>query len=150
VDKAHVYLVVVTALAVYFVGVSLMTTQVSYPMYASVPKEAFVAYHARYNRRIRAVIIAPGFPAFLAWAVFPFLRPDTVPAWAALLVAAGGVTALATTFGGAIPAHVRLQRDGFTPSAYRRLRTADAIRTAGCLLSAAALIGCTLATFTPR
>jgi hypothetical protein len=150
VDQAHAYLVVLTGLAVYFVGVSLMTTQVSYPLYASVPREAFVEYHARYNRRIRAVIIVPGFPTFLAWTVFPFVRPDTAPGWAGVLVAAGGITTLATTFGGAIPAHVRLQRDGFTPSAYRRLRTADAIRTAGCVLSAAALIGCTLVVFTPR
>jgi hypothetical protein len=146
---SYVFLVVLTGFAVYLVGVSLMTTQVSYPLYASVPAGAFVAYHARYNRRIQPVIIAPGFPTFLACAVFPFVRPDGITGWAALLVAAGGVTALITTLGGAIPAHLSLQRDGFTPAAYRRLRTADAIRTLGCVLSAAVLIGCLLATFTP-
>ena len=149
-DLPHVFLIVVTGLTVYLVGVSLMTTQVSYPLYASVPADVFVAYHARYSRRIQPVIIAPGFPTFLACIVYPVLRPDGIPAWAALLVAAGGVAALTATLSTAIPAHLRLQRDGFTPTAYRRLRTADAIRTLGCVLSAAVLIGCTLTTFTPR
>lgn len=149
-DLPHIYLVIVTLLAVYLVGISLMTTQVTYPLYASVPAGAFVDYHARYNRRILPVIIVPGFPTFLAFVVYFFLRPDGIPGWAGLLVAAGGAAALIATVSTAIPAHVRLQRDGFTPAAYRRLRTADAIRTLGCVLSATVLIGCALTAFAPR
>ncbi|MEV6491963.1 hypothetical protein AB0M20_25605 [Actinoplanes sp. NPDC051633] len=149
-DPSHVYLLVVTGLAVYVVGISLMTTQVSYPLYASVPADAFVAYHARYSRRIQPIIIAPGFPTFLACVVFPFVRPGSVSVWAGALVAAGGVVALGATLSTAIPAHVRLQRDGFTPAHYRRLRTADVIRTGACVLSAAVLIACFPDAFTPR
>ena len=36
-------------------------------------------------------------------------------------------------FAGAIPAHLRLQHGGFDARPYRRLRVADAVRTAACL-----------------
>ena len=55
------YLLALTVLAVYMVGVSLMTSQVSYPLYAAVPSGSFVEYHRRYNSRIPLVIIVPGF-----------------------------------------------------------------------------------------
>jgi hypothetical protein len=148
-DFAHAYLLAITALALYVVGISLMTTQVSYPLYASVPGSAFVAYHARYQRRILPVIIGPAFPSFAGCVAFLFLRPDSAPAGLAALAAAGGLTALAATFAGAIPAHLRLQRSGFAARPYRRLRLADAVRTAACVLSAAALAGCVVTAFTP-
>ena len=93
-DFPHVYLLTLTILGVYMAAISLMTTQVSYPLYAAVPRAAFVDYHERYNRRIAPVIVAPGLPTFLACAAFAFLRPGTVPPWLGLLVAAGGLAAL--------------------------------------------------------
>lgn len=134
------FLSALTVLAVYVVGVSLMTTQVSYPLYAAVPAGSFVEYHRRYNSRIPLVIIAPGFLSFLACAALPLVGPPDLPGWASALVALGGLTALVATVTAAIPSHVRLQRDGFEARAYRRLRTADLIRTAGCVLSAAVLV----------
>jgi hypothetical protein len=149
-DFAHGYLLILAALAVYIAAISLITTQVSYPLYASVPATAFVGYHRRYNRRITPVIVAPGFPTFLACAAFVFLRPDRVPLWLATLPTAGGVVALLATVTAAIPSHLALQRHGFAPAPYRRLRTADAIRTTACLTSAAALSAAVLLAFTPR
>jgi hypothetical protein len=148
-DFSHTYLLVLTAFAIYMVGISLMTTQVSYPLYASVPRAAFVAYHARYQRRIPPVIIGPGFPTFLACAAFAFLRPAAVPGWLAGLTAAGGLIALAATVTAAVPSHLRLQRGGFDAGTYRTLRIADVIRTAACALSAGALIAGVLAAFEP-
>jgi hypothetical protein len=129
-----------TVLAVYMVGVSLMTTQVSYPLFAAVGADAFVGYHRRYNGRIPLVVVVPGFVSFLACAAFPLLAPDGVPGWAAGAVAAGGVTALLATVTTAIPAHLALQRVGFDPRTYRRLVTADRVRTLGCAVSAATLV----------
>ncbi|MFI5906894.1 hypothetical protein [Dactylosporangium sp. NPDC051541] len=149
-DFSHVYLLVLTVAGVYMAAIALMTTQVSYPLYAAVPREAFIGYHERYNRRIRPVIVTPGLPTFVACAGFAFLRPDAVPVWLALLVAAGGLAALLATATAAIPSHLRLRREGLTARPYRTLRTADAIRTTGCLLSAAALIAALLNAFGPR
>ena len=148
-DFAHTYLLVLTALAIYMVGISLMTTQVSYPLYAAVPRAAFVDYHARYQRRIPPVIIGPGLPTFLACVGFAFLRPAAAPAGLAVLVAAGGLTSLAATVTAAVPSHLRLQRDGFAAGPYRTLRIADGIRTGACAISAGALIACVLAAFEP-
>lgn len=148
-DFAHTYLLVLTALAIYMVGISLMTTQVSYPLYASVPPPDFVAYHARYQRRIPPVIIGPGMTSFLACVAFAFLRPPAAPGWLAGLAAAGGLIALAATFTAAIPSHLRLQRIGFAAGPYRTLRIADAVRTGACALSAGALVACVLITFEP-
>lgn len=149
-DFPHAYLLAIAALAVYMVGISLMTTQVSYPLYTSVPAGHFVAYHARYNRQIRPVIIAPGFPSFVACVVFAVVRPDAVPGWLGLGVALGGLIALGATVAAAVPSHLRLQRDGFQRPAYHRLRTADAIRTAACMLSAIGLVISVVTAFTPR
>jgi ABC-type proline/glycine betaine transport system permease subunit len=149
-DFAHVYLLTLTILGVYMAALSLMTTQVSYPLYTAVPAEAFIGYHERYNRRIAPVIVAPGLPTFAACVAFAPLRPDTVPPWLALLVALGGATALLATALAAIPSHLRLRREGLTPRPYRTLRTADAARTLGCVLSAGALIAALLTSFTPR
>ncbi len=135
-----VYLLALTVLAVYMVGVSLLTSQVSYPLYAAVPAGSFVEYHRRYTGRIPLVIIAPGFASFVACAVLPLVGPPGVPGWAAALVALGGLTALVATVAAAIPSHRRLQREGFRSGVYRTLRRADLIRTAGCILSAAVLV----------
>jgi hypothetical protein len=135
-----VYLLALTVLAVYMVGVSLMTSQVSYPLYAAVPAGSFVDYHRRYSGRIPPVVVAPGFVCFLACASLPLVGPPGVPGWATALVALGGLTALVATVAAAIPSHRRLQRDGFQSAAYRTLRRADLIRTAGCVLSAAVLV----------
>ena len=134
------YLLALTVLAVYMAGVSLMTSQVTYPLYAAVPAGSFVEYHRRYNSRIPLVIVAPGFAYFLACAALPLVGADDLPRWAAALVALGGLTALAATVTAAIPSHVRLQRDGFQPGTYRTLCRADLIRTAACLLNAAVLV----------
>jgi hypothetical protein len=124
-------------------GVALMTTQVSSALYTSVPTEAFVAYHHRYNSRIPLVVVVPAFVMFVACAALPFLRPDAVPGWIAACIAAGGLAA-------AIPSHLRLQRDGFDHGTYRKLRLADLTRSIGCTLSAGLLVWSLLLTFTPR
>jgi hypothetical protein len=146
----HVYLLALTALAMYVAGVSALTTRVSYPLYAAVPAEAFVAYHQRYNRQILPVIVVPGFVCFLGCLAFPLVRPGAVPVWLALPIAAGGLTALLATGTAAIPSHLRLQHDGFAAGPYRRLRAADRIRTAACLGSAALLGWGLVLAFIPR
>ncbi|WP_238006871.1 hypothetical protein KZZ52_24825 [Dactylosporangium sp. AC04546] len=45
---------------------------------------------------------------------------------------------------------MRLQRDGFAAGPYRRLRAADAVRTAACLASAVGLAASVLLTFTAQ
>jgi hypothetical protein len=149
-DFAHAYLFGLTVLALYALGVALMTTQVSYPLYTSVPTEAFVAYHHRYNRRIPLVVVVPAFVMFVACAALPFLRPDAVPGWIAACIAAGGLAGLLATVAAAIPSHLRLQRDGFDHGTYRKLRLADLTRSIGCTLSAGLLVWSLLLTFTPR
>jgi hypothetical protein len=147
---AHVYLLSLTVLASYVVGISALTTRVSYPLYAAVPIPAFVAYHRRYNVQIIPVVIIPGFLSFLACLILPLVRPAAVPVWVGLLIAAGGLTALLATVTAAIPSHARLQRDGFAAEPYQRLRTADRIRTAACVGSAALLVWSVAAAFGPR
>jgi hypothetical protein len=149
-DFAHAYLLSLTALSAYVTGVSAMTTRVSYPLYAAVPAGAFVDYHARYNRQIPPVVIAPAFAAFLGWLSLPLIRPAAVPVGVALTIAAGGLIALVATATAAIPSHLRLQREGFSDSAYGRLRTADRIRTAACVLGAVLLAWSVVLAFTPR
>jgi hypothetical protein len=147
---ADLYLFVLTLLALYVVGISLMTTQVSYPLYAAVPSAAFVHYHQRYNRRIPPVIIAPGFVMFLGCMAFPFIRPEPVSTAIGVVVALGGFVALGATVTAAIPSHMRLQRDGFDRRIYRTLRTADLVRTLGCVLSATLLVWSVLQVYQPR
>jgi hypothetical protein len=147
---AHAYLLTLAALAMYVVGVSALTTRVSYPLYAAVPAPAFVAYHRRYGRQIIPVIIVPAFVSFLGCLSVPLARPDAVPTWLALLIAAGGLTALLATFTAAVPSHRRLQRDGFAAGAYARLRSADRIRTAACVCSAALLGWSVILAYAPR
>src|SRR5688500_15276925 len=123
------------------VGVSALTSQVSYPLYAAVPAGSFVEYHRRYRARIPPVIVVPGFVSFLACATLPLVGPPGLPGWAVALIALGGLTALGATVTAAIPSHLRLERDGFQPRVYRMLRRADLIRTGACVLSAALLVG---------
>ena len=149
-EFAHAYLLALTALALYVAGVSVLTTRVSYPLYAAVPADAFVAYHRRYGRQIPPVVVAPAFAAFLGCLVLPLNRPSAVPIGVALAVAAGGLAGLLATVTVAVPSHVRLQRDGFTGEAYRRLRSADRLRTAACLLSAVLLAWSVVLAFEPR
>ncbi|MBU2669119.1 hypothetical protein KOI35_36960 [Actinoplanes bogorensis] len=139
-EFSHVYLTGLTVLTIYLAGVSAMTTAVSYPLYTAVPAGSFVDYHRRYNRRIPFVIVAPAFLGFLGCAAFPLVRPGEVPAAATALIAATGLIALLATVTVAIPSHLRLQRDGFSHATYRRLRSADAVRTAACFTGAATLI----------
>ncbi len=146
----HLYLLALTALVLYVAGVSAMTTGVSYPLYAAVPADTFVAYHQQYNRRIPGVIVVPAFVAYLGCMALPLTVPDAVPAGAAVLIAFAGLTALLATVTAAIPSHVRLQRHGFSAAAYRRLRAADAVRTAACFLAAAGLAWSVVLAFTPR
>jgi hypothetical protein len=146
----HVYLLLLAALTMYTVGVSALTTRVSYPLYAAVPAPAFVAYHWRYSRQIIPVVIVPAFACFLGCLILPLSRPAAVPAWMALVIAAGGLTALLATVTAAIPSHLRLQRDGFGAAAYGRLRFADRIRTAACVCSAGLLLWSVVLTFAPR
>jgi hypothetical protein len=144
------YLLLLTALTMYTVGVSALTTRVSYPLYAAVPAPAFVAYNRRYSRQIVPVVIVPAFVCFLGCLGLPLARPTAVPAWVALVIAAGGLTALLATVTAAIPSHLRLQRDGFSGDAYGRLRFADRIRTAACVCSAGLLLWSVALTFVPR
>jgi hypothetical protein len=147
---AHAYLLTLTALAMYIVGVSALTTRVTYPLYAEVPASAFVAYHRRYSRQIPPVIIVPAFLCFVGCVALPLNRPAAVPIWIALAVAGGGLTALLATVTAAVPSHRRLQAGGFATEVYRRLRAADRIRTAACVCSAALLAWSVVLAFAPR
>ncbi|MEI2775046.1 MAG: hypothetical protein V9G19_03555 [Tetrasphaera sp.] len=72
----------------------------------------FPAYHAQYNRTITWVVVVPGFVTFLAQTGFWWTRPAGTPRGLAAVVAAGGLSAIASTVLWAIPRHDRLDRIG--------------------------------------
>lgn len=127
------------ALATYGAAVSWQAQVVSYPLYRTVPAEAFPAYHLAYNAAIPGVVVFPGFLGFAACIAFWWTRPTEVPRWLAGIVAATGLGAIATTVLWAIPLHDHLDRVGQDSATITGLLQANAVRTAVLTVGAAAL-----------
>ena len=83
---AHWFLLLLAVLSVYNCGVIWPTQSVTYPLFRLVPKDAFLAYHLFYNRRITASVIIPGFLSFLVLFVLLFFRPPSITLWMPALV----------------------------------------------------------------
>jgi hypothetical protein len=135
-------LVALTALTSYSTAIGWQAQRVSYPLYGAVGVDDFPAYHRRYDRAIPLVVVAPGFATFLAGAAFPWTRPGEVPARAAAVVSAGGVTALLATVLWAIPRHDRLNREGWSEATLESLLRANLVRSLALSTATAALCWC--------
>ena len=129
-----------TGLTVYSTGIAWQAQQVSYPLFGEVSAADFADYHLAYDAAIPAVVIVPGFLAFLSCAALPWTRPDHVARLVAVLVSATGLTALGSTVLWAIPLHDRLDRVGRSAATLDSLLQANALRTAALTIGAAALL----------
>lgn len=90
-------LAALTAMSGYVTALGWQAQLVSYPLFRAVGREEFLDYHAQYNDGIVWVVIVPGFATFLSQVAFWWTRPAGTSRTAAALVAAGGVTAIAST-----------------------------------------------------
>lgn len=131
-----------TALTAYSTAMGWQAQLVSYPLYRAVAPEDFAAYHALYNAGIPLVVVVPGFVGFLAGTAFWWTRPAHVPRAVAGVVSAAGLTALLSTVLWAIPAHDRLDRDGFSHVTVDSLLQANLVRSLALTAGTAALVWC--------
>lgn len=127
-------------LTAYSAAIGWQAQLVSYPLFRAVGSEEFAAYHLQYNDSIPAVVIAPGFAAFLGGIAFYWTRPAYVPRWAAVVVAAGGLTSVLSTVFWAIPMHDRLDRIGQSQQTIDSLIMANVPRTVALTASTAVLM----------
>lgn len=98
---------------------------VAYPLYASVPESAFVAYHAAWSTRITLVVA----PLMLAELVLGLGWVAQGGRGLALAALACTVAAWAVTWGLSVPAHEVLNA-GFSREAWQRLLGTNWLRTA--------------------
>jgi phage terminase large subunit-like protein len=107
------------------VGLVWFVQVVHYPLFARVPRDAFVAYEREHTRRT-------------TWVVVPLMGVEAVCAAVLLVTEAGPLTALgallvvaiwASTFLVQVPCHRVLER-GWDEAAHRRLVRTNWLRTA--------------------
>lgn len=117
-------------------GFQLTISAVTYPALLSTCDEAWAATHADHGRRITPVvaIVYAAVLGALSWA----LSSDPTPG--VILATLGSALSLSTTAFVAAPTHSALA-SGRTPRQVRRLRSADALRTAGALVAALGAFG---------
>ena len=148
-SEAHWFLLFLAILSVYNCGVIWPTQSVTYPLFQLVPKDAFLAYHLFYNRRITAAVIIPGLLSFLAPFVLLFFRPPSVTLWMAILSAVLGGLALFVTVALEVPRHIRLQRQGKSDVLIQGLIVNNWLRTFAITAQAALLLWLLSRTFVP-
>lgn len=136
------HLVGLAGLSAYSTAIGWQAQLVSYPLYRAVGQDDFGAYHLQYGRTIPLVVIVPGFATFLASAAFPWTRPGPVPPRVARLVAASGLTSLASTVLWAIPRHDRLDRQGRSEEVVDSLLRANLVRSTALTVGTVALGWC--------
>ncbi|MDQ3250287.1 MAG: hypothetical protein M3Q45_13895 [Chloroflexota bacterium] len=111
-DTSHWLLLICTLMCFYCTGASWMLQVVCYPTYALVGSQEFVPFHVDFGQRLIKAAVIPMMLTALATFVLVFLRPATVPLWAALVVAACSAIILATTIILEVPKHNQLDREG--------------------------------------
>ena len=117
------------ALSWYNTSTGWLAQLVTYPLFGSVPREGFVDYHTRYDSLIPLPVILPVIllmngSVLLVWFHPSVITPSAVWAGTALQV----LVALSTVLF-QVPAHQRLQRDGFDPQVHRKLILSNWLRT---------------------
>ncbi len=127
---ADLLLVTHAASVLFLAGLAWTVSVVVYPGFAAVgPTSAWPAFHAAHSRRITSVVGPPWAVQGLTVLGLLVARPDGVPLWLVLLAGAAAAGTVACTAAGAVPVHARLG-NGYSAQLHRRLRRADAWRTA--------------------
>lgn len=111
-DTPHWLLLLNTGIALYALGQIWFAQIAVYPLFAKVGPTEYVDYHRFYTRQIPLPVIIPGFASFILPVVVFFVRPESVPAWAAMANAVCGVVGFIVTVVLEIPRHNRLEKDG--------------------------------------
>jgi hypothetical protein len=111
-DAAHWFQLILTGLVCYGAGYSWLIQRANYRLFALVPDADFVNSHQPHTRLIAPVVILPAFLTNILSIVFIFARPESVPVWAAVLVAALGVVILVVSARIEIPTHMKLDKEG--------------------------------------
>jgi hypothetical protein len=133
-------LLAATAVACFNAGLHWYTQVATYPLFANLPPEHFVAYHAAYQRRLPWSIYVPYTLALLTAVALLWLRPDTqsiASVWTVLLLHSA-ITAISV--GLAVPLHTRLDREGLRPPLIRALVRVNALRVVASTLACAVLM----------
>ena len=97
---------------------------VGYPLYAEVPAEGFVAFHAAWASRITLLVGPLMLAELLLAAAWALRRPSPLSLGALACV----LVAWAVTAGLSVPAHAQLDA-GFSAAAFHRLLTTNWLRT---------------------
>jgi|GEM_PF-551731 len=111
-DAAHFFLLLVTVFYFYSACGCWLLQVMAYPTYLLVGKDEFVPFHVKSGQRLIPVFVIPAVLTCLASFVLVFVRPESVPVWAALIVAACSAVILGTTIAIEVPKHNKLDKDG--------------------------------------
>lgn len=138
-DGFTVFLVGLVALCLYCTGASWMLQFVCYPTYSLVGEKEFVPFHIDFGRRFLIAII-PMSLTCLALIALVFVRPETIPLWAAIVAAICGAVILGTTIALEVPKHMKLDKDGKSDALIRALVRDNIPRTICWTLASASLL----------
>lgn len=108
------------------VGLIWTVQCVQYPLFAAVPSEGFLAYHAGHMRRITIVVGPLMLAELLAAAAIAIRTPSASLAWVGIALLA---SVWIVTWSLSVPCHDRLAK-GFDPAVHRRLVRTNWLRTA--------------------
>lgn len=111
-----------------------------YPLYAAVGREAHPGYMAGHNARLLWPVIVPGALAFIFSLWLAVEHPLGVPGWAVWLIFAINIMILASTALLQGPAHLRLEREGFSEALIEKIVATNWARTLGWTFNAAMLL----------
>jgi hypothetical protein len=129
-DAPHSLLIFSTVVALYAFGQIWFAQLVVYPLFAKVGEAEYRDYHHFYSSRIPLPVIVPGFASFVLPVLLLFVRPDSVPAWLAVVNVACALVGLAVTVLLEIPRHAQLVKRGRQPDVIRELVAFNWPRTA--------------------
>jgi hypothetical protein len=135
-------LVAVVATTTFNLALQYATQVATYPLFARLGRESFVAYHQAWERRLPLTIYAPYAALVVSDVLLLAVRPEGAGlGWLlALLALTASVTAISVLL--AVPAHRHLDRIGEpTPDGIRRLLVANGLRLASMTAATAIAIG---------
>lgn len=121
-------------------AVNAYTLRLAYPLWRTVPPEAFAAVHREYLRRLTPVITLPHIVMFFSSALLLFWRPSYfgLRDAALLFILDAGVVVISAFVAG--PVHSRFERTGYLDDrGLKYLIRISALRTA-IMLAASALL----------
>ncbi len=134
-------LLLAAAVAWFNAGLHWYTQVATYPLFAHLPAEHFVAYHGAYERRLPLSIYGPYGLALLTTALLFAARPAALPVGGVWLTLALHLSVTAISVGLAVPLHRRLGREGKQDALIRGLVRVNALRLAAALLAGGVLVG---------